>query len=41
MPIKQVEEFLRSQGLGNLAEKIIEEIKVVGTYENSGKLLPS
>jgi|GEM_PF-6283925 hypothetical protein len=39
LPIWKIKKMLTEQGLGNLAEKIIEEIKLQGAYESKGMLL--
>ena len=42
LPLQAVRDYLRQQGLGNLAERIIEEIKLHGgAYEREGMLHPA
>ena len=42
LPLQAVRRYLKNQGLGNLTEKIIEEVKLHGgAYEHEGMLLPA
>ncbi len=41
MKINEIEETLNTQGLENLSDKIIDEIKLAGAYESKGNLLPA
>jgi len=41
LPMQAVRDYLKQQGLGNLAERIIEEVKLYGAYEREGILHPA
>lgn len=42
LPTQAVRDYLKQQGLGNLTEKIIEEVKLHGgAYEREGMLIPA
>ena len=40
LPIEYVKAYLSKEGLANIADLIIEEIKLQGAYEREGFLLP-